>query len=311
MFLTRKNFQNCDIVWFESVSRCLVDVSQKANCKILIKLNESDVDSEILDRINWGNVERVFVPEVNYIKKQLFDRLPLLQIQTTVTTYADVVDLKEFELQNLGPGKSLVCLDDICAENNPMGLIQCMQKLNYIDRDYKLFFAGDIQNHQLENYMRFMVRRLGLDSCVFFDNCSHDLAAYLENKHYVVSGSVSQKFNERILQAMACGLKPVIHNGPLASKKFKSKFLFNISEDFCKTVLSEDYNPIEYRRFVEDKYSLSKQLSIFHKIIVDLEKQIESSDRSFSLESVENLSSSLGSKVKNQSLQQNNLVSSY
>ena len=78
-----------------------------------------------------------------------------------------------------------------------------------------------------------------------------------------------------ILEAMACGLKPVIHNFPGAEQIFSSEYLFNISEEFCQQVLSDSYEPKKYRKFVEEKYPLKNQLSNINKIFNQLEDKIE------------------------------------
>ncbi|MEJ2647042.1 MAG: hypothetical protein P8016_01380, partial [Sedimentisphaerales bacterium] len=72
-----------------------------------------------------------------------------------------------------------------------------------------------------------------------------------------------------------CGLKPVIHNFPGASEIFKPEYLFNIAEGFCEQILSDSYEPHEYRRFVEENYPLAKQLSEVNKLFVQLEEKIE------------------------------------
>ena len=79
-----------------------------------------------------------------------------------------------------------------------------------------------------------------------------------------------------VLQGMACGLKPVIHNFPGACQIFPSEFLFNISEEFCQQILSDSYEPERYRKFVENNYSLRNQLSKINDVFKDLEAEVDS-----------------------------------
>jgi hypothetical protein len=79
-----------------------------------------------------------------------------------------------------------------------------------------------------------------------------------------------------LLEAMACGLKPVIHNFPGAEEIFPSEFLFNISEEFCEQILSDTYEPKGYRRFVEEIYPLQKKLSEINSIFTQFETEIDS-----------------------------------
>jgi glycosyltransferase involved in cell wall biosynthesis len=117
-----------------------------------------------------------------------------------------------------------------------------------------------------------MVDVLDLGGVVFFDGWQDDVNSWLDDKHYIVSTSMIESQSRGVLEGMACGLKPVIHNFPGAGQTFPSEFLFNISEEFCEQICSDKYEPQRYRRFVEENYPLENQL----KEINDIFKQFES-----------------------------------
>jgi hypothetical protein len=77
-----------------------------------------------------------------------------------------------------------------------------------------------------------------------------------------------------ILEGMACGLKPVIHNFPGADQIFPGECLFNISEAFCQQVCCEQYEPRKYREFVEQRYPQRKQLSEINRLLLRFEAEI-------------------------------------
>jgi hypothetical protein len=52
--------------------------------------------------------------------------------------------------------------------------------------------------------------------------------------------------------------------------------LFNISEQFCQQILSDNYEPKRYRRFVEENYSLQHQLNKINDLFRQLEAEIDS-----------------------------------
>ena len=156
-----------------------------------------------------------------------------------------------------------------------MFLLQCMQKLHYIDPEYRLFFAGVSQDPMLEQYTKYMMRELDLADVVFFDGWQEDMNAWLQDKHYVVSGSIGESQGMGLLEGMACGLKPIIHNFPGASEIFPSEFLFNISEEFCQQILCDRYEPETYRKFIEENYPLKEQLNRINGIFTQLEAEID------------------------------------
>jgi len=135
-----------------------------------------------------------------------------------------------------------------------------------------LFFGGEFVDPALEHYLKYMVAALDLRDVVFFDGGAEDVCSWLEDKHYIVSTSIIEDRGMGLLEGMACGLKPVIHNFPGADQAFPSEFLFNISEEFCRQICSDKYEPQRYRRFVEEKYPLENQL----KKINDIFRQLES-----------------------------------
>lgn len=150
-----------------------------------------------------------------------------------------------------------------------------MQKMHYIDSEYRLFFAGFFQDQALEQYLRNMVDALGLDDVVFFEGWQEDTNSWLNDKDYIVSASIGESQGMGLLEGMACGLKPVIHNFPGASQIYPKEFLFNISEEFCEQILSDKYEPERYRKFVEENYSLKEQLSKTNRIFTQFEAEID------------------------------------
>ncbi|MCK4913893.1 MAG: glycosyltransferase family 4 protein, partial [Planctomycetes bacterium] len=135
--------------------------------------------------------------------------------------------------------------------------------------------GGISQDITLEQYLRHMINVLGLNDVVFFDGWQGDVNSWLADKHYIVSTSIMESQGMGLLEAMSCGLKPVIHNFPGASEIYPSEFLFNISEEFCEQILSETYDSQKYRQFVEKNYSLKNQLNKINGIFTQFESQID------------------------------------
>ena len=121
-----------------------------------------------------------------------------------------------------------------------------------------------------------MINALGLRDAVFFDGYQEDVRFWLMDKSYIISTSMIESQGMGILEGMALGLKPIIHNFPGANEIYPSEFLFNISEEFCEQIISDSYEPMKYRRFVEEKYSLTNQLNSLNEVFTQLEAEIES-----------------------------------
>ena len=266
-----------DISWFEwCTDLAVIGSRQPKVCKNIIRLHRYEAYQRWPQQVCWANIDTLITVGNNFVMDALLSRVPYLKSQTSVTTIPNGVDLEKFSFTDRQRGKNIAYVGYLNMRKNAMFLLQCIQKLHYIDPEYRLFFGGDFQDKALEQYLRHMVDALNLHDVVFFDGWQEDVHCWLEDKHYIVSTSINESQGMGLLEAMACGLKPVIHNFPGADQIFPSEFLFNISEEFCEQILSETYEPQRYRRFVEENYSLKNQLIKINNIFTRFETEIES-----------------------------------
>jgi 2-polyprenyl-3-methyl-5-hydroxy-6-metoxy-1,4-benzoquinol methylase len=69
------------------------------------------------------------------------------------------------------------------------------------------------------------------------------------------------------MEAMACGLKPVIHNFVGARDIYPEKYLWNTIPEFSQRITDGDYSSSEYKNYIERYYSLSRQLDSIENVI--------------------------------------------
>jgi len=269
-----------DICWFEGCTDMVVEASKQPKaCKNIVRLHGFEQvpafgGIDWVSQVRWENIDILITDGNPFVKNALLQEMPDIENHTSLITVPNGVNLDKFKFIDRGRGKNLAWIGSLDMRKNPMFLLQCMQKLHYIDPGYKLFFAGTFQSLILEQYVRHMIQQLMLTEVVFFDPPlagQDDINSWLQDKHYIICGSLAESQGMGLLEGMACGLKPVIHNFPGASQIFPSEFLFNISEEFCGQILSDTYQPQRYRRFVEENYPLEKQLSKVNDIFTQLE----------------------------------------
>lgn len=266
-----------DISWFEWCTKMVEEVSKLPKvCKNIVRLHRFEAYRDWPRRIQWENIDRLITIGNSFVEEALLEQVPDIGNRTQLITIPNGVNLNKFEFVNRSGGKNIACVGYLNMRKNPMFLLQCMQKLHYINPEYRLFFAGNFQDPMLEQYLKHMVRKLKLTNVIFFDGWQEDVNAWLKDKHYIVSCSIGESQGMGLLEAMACGVKPVIHNFPGASQTFPSEFLFNIAEEFCKQILSEQYESLKYRRYVEGNYALKDQLTKINHVFIQLESEIDS-----------------------------------
>jgi hypothetical protein len=281
-----------DISWFEWCTDLAVIASNLPKvCKNIVRLHRYEAYLHWPQQINWQNIDMLITVGNSFVKDALLKQVPNIENVTRLISIPNGVNLEKFKFIERQRGKDIAFLGNFRMVKNPAFVLQCMQKLHYIDPQYRLFFGGIFQDSALEQHVKYMVNALELGGVVFFDGWQKDVNLWLADKHYIVSTSIIESQGMGLLEGMACGLKPVIHNFPGAIEIFPSEFLFNISEDFCREVLSDKYEPYRYRKFVEESYSQKKQLSEINRIFVGYEAETELKCRSS--EAPERLSSEL------------------
>jgi hypothetical protein len=265
-----------DISWFEWCTNLAAIGSNKPKvCKTIVRLHRYEAYSHWPEQINWRNVDTLITVGNPVTVQTLKAKVPNLHQTTNVVSIPNGIDLKKFRFIDKKKGKNIAFLANVRMVKNPAFLIQCMQKLHYIDREYKLFIAGNILEPELEQYLRHMINVLDLRDVVVFEPFQQDVFGWFCDKHYIVSTSIMEGQAVGVLEGMACGLKPVIHNFPGAEGTYPREFLFDIAEQFCQQILSDDFEPAKYRKYVEEKFSLAKQFEQINQLFLNFEKQID------------------------------------
>lgn len=266
-----------DISWFEWCTNLAAIGSNKPKvCKTIVRLHRYEAYGNWPAQVNWRNVDTLITVGNPVVVQTLTARVPGIAEMTNMVSIPNGVNLEKFKFVDRRKGKNIAFLANLRMVKNPAFLIQCMQKLNYFDKEYKLFIAGNVFEPELEQYLRHIVNALKLQDAVVFEPFQRDVFGWLCDKHYIVSTSIIEGLPLGILEGMACGLKPVIHNYPGAEGVFPKEFLFDIAEQFCEQILTQDYQSAKYRGYVAEKYSLAGQLGQVSRIFADFEKQIDS-----------------------------------
>ena len=262
-----------DISWFEWATN-LAHIGSKLPkvCRTIVRLHRYEAYEPWPREIQWHNVDLLITVGNSYVIKALEHWLPDIRQQVSIAKVPNGVDLGTISFQNRPRGKNVAFVASLRMVKNPMLLLQCMKHLHQIDPEYQLFIAGESKELLMDHYFQHQVRVLGLEKIIHFDGWQGDVENWLSDKHYLVVTSVIESQGMGALEAMAAGLKPVIHNFPGSEEIYGNKFLFNTPDEFCRHILSDDYNPCAYREFVEQRYPLSRSLLKINEIMSSFEQ---------------------------------------
>jgi glycosyltransferase involved in cell wall biosynthesis len=154
-----------------------------------------------------------------------------------------------------------------------MLLLHAFRELVQKDNEYRLFMAGSVQDGRYSLYFSQMMKEMDLENNIQFDGWIKDINSWLEDKHYIVCASVLEGHPVGIMEAMARGLKPLIHNFVGARGIYPAKYVWSTISDFVQMATEDNYDSAEYRDFIEKNYSLDKQTESIDTIITQMCKE--------------------------------------
>jgi glycosyltransferase involved in cell wall biosynthesis len=270
-----------DTVWLEWANELAAAVTNQDNMldgkRVICRLHSYEAFSAFPRQIDWSRIDDlVFV--AHHIKNFTLDQYPgVAKAVQRMHVLPNGVDVDKYRFIPKHRGKNLAFLGNVNYKKGPLLLLHALHALVKRDPGYKLFVAGTFQDARYALYYRQMVVKLGIGKNLVVDGWVTDVPKWLENKHYIVCSSVLEGHPVGIMEAMATGLKPVIHNFVGAEQIYRPRFLWNSVDQFVEHVLENSYRPEEYRRYVTDNFSLTAQLAQLDKIIAAAEPKSESS----------------------------------
>jgi glycosyltransferase involved in cell wall biosynthesis len=248
--------------------------SQKQTAPNIVVLMAEDVYHASLEQICWDHIDHVLLCGTSVQMDTLTGRIPDIHKKTHLQMTDEPLDISDWAFVERTQGKRLAAVGPFDAHHSPAFLLQCMQKLNYLDRDYRLYLAGGFKDLALEQYCRHMISRLNLDGIVVIENPAGNLSTWLRDKQYIVHTSTLPDDIRMVWTAMACGLKPVIGAFAGCDEVIDSRYVFQIAEEFCSQIRDNDYQPRNYRNWIEQRTAKQGFFKGLYQCLSKAERQI-------------------------------------
>ncbi len=201
------------------------------------------------ESLDWVNVdELIFVNEAFKNAAQA-----VIKNGPKMRVLYNGVDVEKWSFRGLDPrGKNIALVGYLNHRKNLPLALQIMAKL---PRDYSLHIAGDVQEGDVFSYIDNMAKNLGVR--VYWNGAIPHGAMdrWLDDKNYILCTSTSEGNPNNVIEAMAKGIKPVVHNWPGAEQQFPAGVIFNTIDEAVKIIKEETYNAAGYRELVREKFS--------------------------------------------------------
>lgn len=143
-----------------------------------------------------------------------------------------------------------------CHVHPKKNLPLALQVLALLPEHYELHIAGAIQDACTAEYLNHVGTAMQRKVYLYDHIPAEQLDLWWEQMGVCLSTSLSEGNPNNVIEAMAKGIKPVVHAWPGAEDQFPEA-LFTRAAEAAQAILSESYVSQRYRRHVEQKFSLA------------------------------------------------------
>ena len=269
--ILKKAMKWSDIIWVEWASNEAVTASYLKNKskKLFIRLHRYEAFEHYPFLIDWKKVDKIIFVSA-FMKKVLEDRSIKINGEKSKVIY-NGVDLQRFEFRPRDNGFDIGWVAHIIPQKNLHMALEIVRKLVDGDKRYKLHIAGNFPDLMYERYIKHLIKAMKLESNVILYGWVDDIAKWWDGKNYLLSTSIVESFGYNITEAMARGIKPVIHNFDGAEELYEEEFLFNNIDEAVEKIRTGSYDSAYYREYIKNKkWTLENQIDEFKSLVEEL-----------------------------------------
>ena len=269
-----------DVCWFEWCDNLTIYGSKLplAHEKILIcRLHSYEAFTAYPYQVRWDVIDQV-VFDGRHMEEYIVDQVQNLH-KTKTITIPNGVNLDHYTFKQRDKGFHIAYVGYINYKKGPMLLLHAFKAIHDKDPRYKLFIAGQYQDIRYQLYFKQMIEEFDLADSVQVDGWQSDINKYLEDKHYLISTSLLESQQMSVMEAMAKGIKPLVHNFYGAKTIYDESFVWSTIDELVEMVTEHDYTSNQYRAFIEEYYSSEKQLKKMEENISQFAKPTQASVR--------------------------------
>lgn len=263
-----------DICWFEWCDELVAygsKVELSKTKQIICRLHSYEAFTDYPINVNWANVDKViFIAK--HIRDNVLKKVSSLKIEQ-IAVIPNGIDLKKYNFKPRKIGFNIAYVGYLNYKKGTMLLLHTFKAIFDKDNRYKLYIAGNFQDEREVLYYKQMIVEMGLERNVIYDGWQDNLNKWLDDKNYILCTSLLESQNMSVMQAMAKGIKPLVHNFVGCKLIYPEKYVWNCYSDIFKIIEEQKYNSQEYRAFIENRYSLEQMnKSISNYIAVESQK---------------------------------------
>jgi glycosyltransferase involved in cell wall biosynthesis len=268
----KESLKHVDVGWFEWGNGPIIAATEDTTkTPIINRIHRYEVYSDAPKLIDWSRVNKLVFSSPSMIGK-FEQKFPVAFSQTDPELVPIGVDENLFKFSPKKPSKKLIYVGRIHPHKNPSLLLQVMAKLVSVDRDYKLDVIGSYADELYEEFFRDQIRKLALAENVNVLGwmSQEKVNEHLRKADLFLITSIIEGLSQASLEAMACGVCPVVFDYYGSEKAYPEKFLYRTVDEAIEKIMHPVASREECAEFVKQRYSLSSNTERIIEIIEGL-----------------------------------------
>ena len=260
-----------DVLWSTWCNEPLIALSQyRLPCKLITHIRSYEILTEsFMTNAKWENIDgAIFVAE--HIREIAGEMWPVQMSQVPKTVVHNCVDPDKYPFYEKQPGKNIAYVSYLNHKKGISLLLQCIKSAVNCDPEYKFHIAGIHQEPRFEVYMNHLLKAMNLQDNVIFHGWVKDIQKFMADMDYSISTSPWEGCPNNVIEAMACGVKTIVHNWRGAQDMFPEDLVFNSIDDFMRILTEEKYDSKYYREFVETNFNAEIQVNKIDKFMAEI-----------------------------------------
>ncbi len=255
-----------DLTWVEWVQKLAVDVSKmERKGKLVMRLHSFEAYTSLPSLVDWQNVDALVLvaPHVTDILRL---RISDITDLTTIFILPNCIDTDQFDIPaNKQKTGKIAFVGQLRHTKNLPLVLQCFASAHQADPTLTLHLAGEYDGGELEVmelalYINHITHAMGLGKSVSLHRHVDDIATWLQDKDALISASIRESFGYNIGEAMACGVRPAIHNFPGAGSIYPEELIFNTVKECRNILLAKGPTSQDLRAHVFKSWPLKLQM---------------------------------------------------
>jgi len=264
------------IEWANDVAILATQIYELRKKGCIVRLHSYEALSGFPQKIDWAMVDYlVFVaPHIRDIVK---GHIPDIETKVKTEIVYNGIDLSAVtQNTNLSPYDiAYVC--NINHKKEPALALQIMAELVAFDKKYRLHIAGAFQDQRYEIYMKHMAREMGIEGNIQYDGFVNDMSSWWNGKGIILSTSIHEGHPMNIIEGMARGLRPMIHNFLGAKGLYRPEWLFNTvfeAANLIELYGKENHQDIPLQHIIDRGWTLDTQVAQLTKLVEKAGKRV-------------------------------------